>query len=437
MGFLIDHPYTAITVTIERLVSDQFEEDDVAGVFDLIETIRLSPTGPTEAARALRKKLKYGSVHNQLRALTILDCLIENGGKRFQSSFADEPLLERMRVIATDSFTDPEVKKKMSRMFVAWANKYKDTQGMHEAALLYRQLPQKKRAPAKPQRFLDYEDDEEDTPPPQPARPGAEASASRSDNSSRGPSLVRDERERRTRAPSIDRINTPIRRSDAHSDTVVINTAHGSKTRREAHQLDLEKEKPKLLQTLAEAGTAATNLANSLKLINREKELAINNIDATANFNKCKHLRRQILKYIQHIESEDYIGSLIHANEELVAALQLYDRMSQPVEDDSDSEYDDSESEDEVVPSPRSRTVSPDGHRLKSAYSGAHSSSRSPSADALAHKRKPPPIPVKSPLLQEFKANLVIKDEEEESNPFGDFNKIETPAVEKSGMSWN
>ena len=50
-------PYTAITVQIERLTSESFEEDDVSGVFDLVEVIRIQPSGPTEAARAIRKKL--------------------------------------------------------------------------------------------------------------------------------------------------------------------------------------------------------------------------------------------------------------------------------------------------------------------------------------------------------------------------------------------
>ena len=50
-------PYTAITVAVERLTSEQFEEDDASGIPDLVEVIRLQPSGPTEAARAIRKKL--------------------------------------------------------------------------------------------------------------------------------------------------------------------------------------------------------------------------------------------------------------------------------------------------------------------------------------------------------------------------------------------
>lgn len=50
-------PYTAITVQIDRLTSEQYEEDDIGGIIDLVDVIRIQDSGPTEAARALRKKL--------------------------------------------------------------------------------------------------------------------------------------------------------------------------------------------------------------------------------------------------------------------------------------------------------------------------------------------------------------------------------------------
>jgi hypothetical protein len=50
-------PYSAVTVQIERLTSEEYEENDLAGIVDLVEVIRIQDTGPTEAARALRKKL--------------------------------------------------------------------------------------------------------------------------------------------------------------------------------------------------------------------------------------------------------------------------------------------------------------------------------------------------------------------------------------------
>lgn len=50
-------PYTAITVHIDDLTSEQYEEQDFSGIPDLVEVIRIQDTGPTEAARAIRKKL--------------------------------------------------------------------------------------------------------------------------------------------------------------------------------------------------------------------------------------------------------------------------------------------------------------------------------------------------------------------------------------------
>ena len=50
-------PYSAITVQVQRLTSDDYEVDDMSGIVDLVEVIRLQPEGPTEAARAIRKKL--------------------------------------------------------------------------------------------------------------------------------------------------------------------------------------------------------------------------------------------------------------------------------------------------------------------------------------------------------------------------------------------
>jgi len=125
-------------VSIERLTSEQYEEDDLSGIPDLVEVIKLQATGPGEAARALRKKLKYGNVHRQLRALTLLDGLIQNAGSRFQKTFADEPLLERLRVCATSELSDKEVRQRCKVLFAGWAHEYKKTPGMERIAALYK-----------------------------------------------------------------------------------------------------------------------------------------------------------------------------------------------------------------------------------------------------------------------------------------------------------
>lgn len=125
-------------MSIERLTSEQYEEDDLSGIPDLVEVIKLQATGPGEAARALRKKLKYGNVHRQLRALALLDGLIQNAGSRFQRTFADEPLLERLRVCATSELSDKEVRERCKVLFAGWAREYKKTPGLERIAALYK-----------------------------------------------------------------------------------------------------------------------------------------------------------------------------------------------------------------------------------------------------------------------------------------------------------
>jgi len=131
-------PYSAVTVAVEQLTSERFEEDDLSGIPDLVEAIKLQATGPAEAARAIRKKLKYGNVHRQLRALTLLDGLIQNAGSRFQRTFADEMLLERLRVCGTADLSDPLVRDKCKVLFRQWAVEYKNVRGLEQIAGLYK-----------------------------------------------------------------------------------------------------------------------------------------------------------------------------------------------------------------------------------------------------------------------------------------------------------
>ena len=42
---------------VERLTSEEYEENDYGGLPELIESIKLQDSGPAEASRAIRKKL--------------------------------------------------------------------------------------------------------------------------------------------------------------------------------------------------------------------------------------------------------------------------------------------------------------------------------------------------------------------------------------------
>ncbi len=141
-------PYTAITVDIERLTGGKYDENNLSGIVDLVEVIRIQDTGPTEAARAIRKKLKYGNAHSQIRALTILDSLIHNAGGQFQRTVADEALLERLRMLPTDEMVDERVRVKCNTLFKQWAFAYQNTPGLGGIAALHKQLPTKQRPSA-------------------------------------------------------------------------------------------------------------------------------------------------------------------------------------------------------------------------------------------------------------------------------------------------
>lgn len=56
MGIFGDeHPYTAVTEYINRMCGGAYEEEDLSGLPDLIEVVKLQSTGPTEASRAIRE----------------------------------------------------------------------------------------------------------------------------------------------------------------------------------------------------------------------------------------------------------------------------------------------------------------------------------------------------------------------------------------------
>lgn len=269
---------------MEQLTSEAYEEDDLSGIPDLVEVVKLQATGPAEAARAIRKKLKYGSVHRQLRALTLLDGLIQNAGPRFQRAFADEPLLERLRVCGTSDLSDPDVKKKCSELFRSWATEYKNTPGLERIAKLYKELPKRKQVVTQERSRVIREtenpfgEDEDD----QPASPEpAQSSSSRSPP----PNFS---------TPVTGQINSFSYVSSSKDKKKKDKDKKKSKHRK----FNLEAEKDSMKTAIAEASIAATNLMNSLQSINREKERISENAVAVQHFEACKQLRRRILRYV-------------------------------------------------------------------------------------------------------------------------------------------
>ncbi|KAJ8116042.1 hypothetical protein OPT61_g2456 [Boeremia exigua] len=375
-------PFSAVTVQVDRLTSEQYEENDVGGVVDLIEVIRIQATGPTEAARALRKKLKYGNAHRQIRALVILDALIQNAGSRFQKAFADEPLLERLRILARDETADIDVRKRVNLLFRQWAVAYKGTPGLERIAALHKELPRKSRPQPQQSRIIREQDAEaarereESSPPPR-----ASASTTR-----------------------------------ASADIFVVKSRKDKKTPK-GQKFNLEREKGQMLETMASANVASANLLNGLQLINREQQRVSENPEVMNRFETCKQLRRQVLRYIHLVESEQYIGGLLNANDELVKALMAFEIMDKSIDDDDSDSEDDSDMAQAQLASLKMQEETPPA--------------KPPRPTSIPMPPAPAPVPAASK-----EQSGPDSEPGEDDDPFGDSNAVATPWAEKKEPTW-
>ena len=354
---------------------------------------------------------KYGSVDQQLRALTVLDGLMENAGSRFQRDFADEPLLERLRVCATDSLSDAEVKKKCQILFRQWAIAYATVPGMERIVALQKQLPKRKKPVTQQQsRVL------KETEPSPNEDPFGNAEDDQ-DASSQG-------------------MGSPTRGSFASSSHAAAPAAFipplqsGKKwksdktSKKSKHKgFSLEKEKPNILQSIASSSIASTNLMNALKLIDREHKRVSEDPDTVNRFEVCKQLRRQILRYIQHIESEQWLGSLIHANDALVEALMAFEILDKSVENDSDS--DGSDGPDGQGPAPP-KPMRPNHRGVEQSFAGLSIGDRIAHPAIVSNEKREPDG------IDDSGSDM----DDEEDDPFADRNAVHTPKTERPGMTW-
>ncbi|KAK2049303.1 hypothetical protein LZ31DRAFT_457342 [Colletotrichum somersetense] len=434
-------PYSAVTVSIETLTSETYEEDDLSGIPDLVEVIKLQASGPAEAARAIRKKLKYGNVHRQLRALTILDGLIQNAGPRFQRAFADETLLERLRVCGTSDLSDPDVRKKCTELFRSWSQ-YKSTPGLERIARLHQELPKRKvvvtqeRSKAVRETENPFGEEEEDKPPSPPARAG---------ESSRPQPYLPYGGESASAASAGGHS-----KSSSHSGGSFFGSSKDKKKKDKEKKgkrkpFNLELEKDAMKSTIAESSIATTNLTNHLQSINRERERISENPQAVQQFENCKQLRRKILRYIHHIESEEWLGSLLRANDELVTALMTFEQLDRSIDADSDSDDELAEQAHiyRMVSEKAKQSMSPPPPDVSGLSIGQTPSPRPPPPPRpVPMSKPPPPVPAPAPAkpprppVQQAQPDSEGEEEEDDDDPFADRNALETPANEKPEPRW-
>lgn len=194
-----------------------------------------------------------------------------------------------------------------------------------------------------------------------------------------------------------------------------------------SRSFSIERERPQILETLASASVASTNLLNALKHVNRETTRISEDAECINQFELCKKLRHQILRYIQHIESEEFLGGLIHANEELVTALMAFEVLDKSYDYDSDS--------DDDVLSGNWRSKTEMDEEMSQSFNG------------LSVNPPKPPRPTRPVSLSlasssqgtrrilDSESETESEEEDDEDNPFGDRNAINT-GVEKTGYTW-
>lgn len=94
---------------------------------------------------------------------------------------------------------------------------------------------------------------------------------------------------------------------------------------------NFEKAKPKILEEIALGNSNANNLVNALKLINTSEdrwEIDLQHDKRLQEIHdKCEESKKRIVRYARLVENEEWIGTLLATNEDLLKALEMYDIM--------------------------------------------------------------------------------------------------------------
>ncbi|KAJ6621094.1 hypothetical protein B0H10DRAFT_2018683, partial [Mycena sp. CBHHK59/15] len=235
----------------------------------------------------------------------ILKALVENGGHRFQTTFADGQLTEALKHLANDSNTDKKVKKKVLLVMASWQDQFKSDPSMALVAGLYKQTRHDKTERSATFDTLGLPDIE----------------AMEKADAKRKAKLEREQAKEKARMDEIER-----RRKEKER-----------KNKPKRAPFDFEKEKPKVLTSIVDASQASSNLVNAITLVNQEKESLQTNTRVQECLAAAKQARKPVVRYIQLVENEELIGTLIETNDRIITALEMYDKLSTNPESEPDA----------------------------------------------------------------------------------------------------
>lgn len=396
------------------------------------------------------KKLKYGSHHQQVRGLVLLDALVSNAGKSFQRKFGDEMLLERLRTMAADPMTDREIKNRLAGMFIGWNADFKDIPAMSGVAHLKDSLPRKQKAAPAVRPPTPDSGDEEDVVPQSRSRGHSR------NTSEAGPSTPR-QPSRKSSIPANSATDSPTSKYKYVEPTTppkektsssFFGGSSSSKTKtpkgNQPIKVSLEKEKPRILQTIAAANQASTNLQNALKHVNKEDSSFLADPSITKSHKDCRELRKHVLHYIAGIESEEWVGTLLQTNDELVSALQLFEQY-RIIATAPDS---DEEEQRELQRKHITEVYGVDDQDLPPRKPARPSSKAAPTGPLVSRANKPGHAALAPASIEESESEEEeseeddiesILSERDDNDPFANKNEdlaLQTPAIEKSQPRW-
>ncbi|KAI8371952.1 hypothetical protein EDC96DRAFT_501009 [Choanephora cucurbitarum] len=251
---------------------------------------------------------------------------MENSNQQFHRQFlANEKMRERFEFIITSPTENTAVKKELVSLLGAWAIKYKNEPGMRSLGELYALGRGERRAPPRPK----VNTAETPTSPQirSPAR-AVVASPIPSPPRIRSPSPTREERRRSVPPPANPSPTSPKPATRPRSNSSATGSNQRSTTTR---VFNFEKAKPKILEEIAVANSNLNNLVNALKLINTSEdrwEIELQHDKKLQEYHsKCEESKKRIVRYARLVENEEWIGTLLATNEELLKALDMYDIM--------------------------------------------------------------------------------------------------------------
>ncbi|KNZ59761.1 uncharacterized protein VP01_1667g2 [Puccinia sorghi] len=319
---LFTRPRTAVTDWIERIcrLDKESAQTDLNGfVIELVQSINLQPTGPEEASRAIRKQLKHGSPSQQAKALTTLEALVLNGGHRFRTTFADARLVETLKSLISDPRTDPILRRRLLTMTQDWERIYGSDPKMIVPASLFKSCGGWEKL----------------------ERISSSSSSNKSKSSIQRSMITGIDQPASVKEvdPSVSKAQLKMQQKQAKKRKQLLKSSQIDQRYRtelvlpasnSSHlKFDLNKEKPRILQTLASASQSANNLVNRLQLIGADS--VSHDCIAGKLAENAKASQRVLIGYIQTVSEHDsegeYLGTLLNTNAQVVAALELYNEL--------------------------------------------------------------------------------------------------------------